>query len=86
MNGPSYYPYQMIAWDYITRAMPVSNSGSLKPDEAYALVVFLFCRNGIIQESDVLDDKTLPKVQMPNRNGFVPAKPVYPVEKKPTWY
>jgi cytochrome c len=86
MNGPSYYPYATIAWDYINRAMPVPNPGSLKPDEVYALVAFLYYRNGIIKETDVMDEKTLPKVEMPNKNGFIPAKPVYPPEKKPSWY
>jgi len=85
-DGPSYYPYPTIAWDYINRAMPASKPGSLTPDEVYAVVAFLYYRNGIIQESDVLDAKTLPKVEMPNRNGFVPAVPVYPPEKKPSWY
>jgi cytochrome c len=85
-NGPSYYPYATIAWDYINRAMPVSNPGSLTPNEVYALVAVLYYWNGIIQEDDVMDEKTLPKVQMPNRNGFVPAVPVYPPEKKPSWF
>ena len=85
-NGPSYYPYATIAWDYINRAMPPTDPGSLTPNEVYALVAFLFYRNGIIQEDDVMDEKTLPKVEMPNRNGFVPAVPVYPPEKKPSWY
>jgi len=83
----SYYPYATIVWDYIHRAMPASNPGSLTPDEVYSVVAFLFYRNGIIQESDVLDAKTLPKVEMPNRDGFVPAVPVYPPDpKKPSWY
>ena len=85
-DGPSYFPYPTIAWDYINRAMPASNPGSLKPNEVYALVAYLYYRNGIIKENDVMDEKTLPKVVMPNRNGFVPAKPVYPPEKKPSWY
>ena len=85
-DGPSYYPYPTIAWDYINRAMPASKPGSLTPDEVYAVVAFLYYRNGIIGETDVLDAKTLPKVEMPNRNGFVPAVPVYPPEKKPSWY
>ena len=85
-NGPSYYPYATIAWDYINRAMPPSNTGSLAPNDVYALVAFLYYRNGIIQENDVMDEKTLPKVVMPNRNGFVPAVPVYPPEKKPSWF
>jgi len=85
-NGPSYYPYATIAWDYINRAMPVPNPGSLTPNEVYALVAVLYYWNGIIRENDVMDEKTLPKVDMPNRNGFVPAVPVYPPEKKPSWY
>ena len=85
-NGPSYYPYATIAWDYINRAMPVSNPGSLTPNEVYALVAVLYYWNGIIKESDVMDEKTLPKVEMPNRNGFVPAVPVYPPDKKPSWW
>jgi cytochrome c len=86
MNGPSYYPYPTIAWDYINRAMPVPAPGSLTPNEVYALVAFLYYRNGIIGENDVMDQNTLPKVEMPNKNGFVPAKPVYPPEKKPSWF
>jgi mono/diheme cytochrome c family protein len=84
--GPSYYPYATIAWDYINRAMPASNPGTLAPNEVYSLVAFLFYRNGIIKEGDVMDQNTLPKVVMPNRDGFVPAKPVYPAEKKPSWF
>jgi cytochrome c len=85
-EGPSYYPSPTIAWDYINRAMPASNPGSLTPNEVYAVVAFLYYRNGIIGENDVMDAKTLPKVEMPNRDGFVPAAPVYPPEKKPSWY
>ncbi len=40
--GPRYYPYPTIAWDYINRAMPVPNPGSLTPNEVYALVAFLY--------------------------------------------
>jgi mono/diheme cytochrome c family protein len=87
MNGPSYYPYPTITWDYINRAMPASNPGSLTANEVYALVAFLYYQNGIIKEGDVMDAKTLPKVEMPNKNGFVPAKPVYPIDpKQPSWY
>jgi S-disulfanyl-L-cysteine oxidoreductase SoxD len=56
--------------------MPLPKPGSLTHDEVYSLVALLLYRNGIIQETDVLDAQSLPKVQMPNRNGFVPAKPV----------
>jgi cytochrome c len=85
-NGVSYYPYATIAWAYSNRAMPVPEPGSLTPNEVYALVAVLYYWNGIINENDVMDEKTLPKVEMPNRNGFVPAVPVYPPEKKPSWF
>jgi S-disulfanyl-L-cysteine oxidoreductase SoxD len=28
--------------------------------------------NGIVKETEELNEKTLPKVKMPNREGFVP--------------
>ena len=86
-DGPSYYPYRRRSRGTISTARcPPVNRDRSPTDEVYALVAFLLYRNGIIGENDVLDDKTLPKVQMPNRNGFVPAVPVYPPEKKPSWY
>ncbi|MGH9679355.1 MAG: c-type cytochrome [Candidatus Acidiferrales bacterium] len=68
-----YYPYATMIWDYIHRAMPRHNGGTLSPDEVYALTAFILARSNIIQDNDVMNAKTLPKVQMPNRNGFVPA-------------
>lgn len=85
-DSVAFYPYATITWDYINRAMPVPKPGSLTHDEVYALTAFLLYRNGIIAETDVMDDKSLPKVEMPNRNGFIPAVPVYPPEKKPSWW
>jgi mono/diheme cytochrome c family protein len=85
-DSVAYYPNATIAWDYINRAMPVPKPGSLTHDEVYAVVAFLLYQNGIIQETDVMDAKSLPKVEMPNRDGFVPAKPVYPPEPKPSWW
>ena len=57
-------------WDYINRGMPLGKEGTLKPDEVYALTAFLFYKNGVIQEDDVMDAQSLPKVAMPNRQGF----------------
>jgi mono/diheme cytochrome c family protein len=70
----SYWPFATTIWDYIHRAMPPNQGGSLGANEVYALTAFLLFRNGIIQETDVIDAKSLPKVQMPNRNGFVPVR------------
>jgi cytochrome c len=66
-------PYATTMWDYIHRGMPLGREGSLKPDEVYSLVAFLLYKNGVIQsEDEVLDQQSLPKVKMPNRNGFAP--------------
>lgn len=71
----SYWPFATTLWDYINRAMPPLQGGSLAPNEVYSLTAFVLYRNGIVkEEDDVLDAKTLPKVQMPNRNGFVPPR------------
>jgi cytochrome c len=85
-SATNYYPYATIAWDYINRSMPANKPGSLSADEVYAVTAFLLFRNGIIQETEAMDAKSLPKVQMPNRNGFVPAVPVWPAPPKPSWY
>ena len=68
-----YWPYATTVWDFIRRAMPRDQAGTLTPNEVYALTAWILYKSNIIQEGDVLNAKTLPKVQMPNRNGFVPA-------------
>ena len=70
----SYWAFATTVWDYINRSMPRNQEGSLQPDEVYALTAFVLYRNEIIQESDVMDARSLPKIQMPNRNGFVPPR------------
>src|SRR5258708_2923865 len=69
-----YWPYATTVWDFINRAMPRGQSGTLTPNEVYALTAFILAKSNIIKEDDVLDAMTLPKVQMPNRNGFVPPR------------
>jgi mono/diheme cytochrome c family protein len=69
-----YWPYATTVWDYINRAMPRNQAGTLSANEDYALTAFILAKSGIIQEDDVMDAKTLPKVQMPNHNGFVPQR------------
>ena len=68
----SYWPFPTTLWDYINRAMPRGQGGSLTPDEVYSLSAFLLYRNDIVKEDDVLDAKSLPKIQMPNRTNFIP--------------
>ena len=68
-------PYATVMWDYINRGMPLGKEGSLKPDEVYALTAYLLFKNGVIREDEVMDAQSLPKVVMPNRQGFaLPAQ------------
>jgi S-disulfanyl-L-cysteine oxidoreductase SoxD len=47
----------------------------LTNDEVYALTAFILAQNKIIGASDVMNAQTLPKVRMPNRDGFIPRFP-----------
>jgi S-disulfanyl-L-cysteine oxidoreductase SoxD len=68
----SFWQYATTLWSYIRRAQPFDHPGSLTPDQVYAVTAYLLHRNGIIGEQDVMDATTLPRVKMPNRDGFVP--------------
>jgi S-disulfanyl-L-cysteine oxidoreductase SoxD len=66
----SYWPYATTLFDYIRRAMPLYESKSLTSDEVYAVTAYLLNLNGIIPEGEAINAQTLPKVAMPNRDGF----------------
>ena len=68
----SYWPYATTLYDYINRAMPFYAPQSLTSDEVYSVIAWLLFQNGIIPEDAAIDARTLPLVQMPNRDGFVP--------------
>jgi cytochrome c len=70
----SYWPYATTVWDHINRAMPFNAPHILKPDEIYAVTAYILYLNGIVTRDQELDEKTLPKIVMPNRNGFGPDK------------
>jgi cytochrome c len=69
----SYWPYATTVFDYIRRAMPLTQPQSLTNDETYALTAYLLQLNGIVGENDTMDARTLPRVVMPNRDNFVSA-------------
>lgn len=77
----SYWPYASTLFDYITRAMPYTAPGSLKPDEVYALTEFILAEGNIVSKSAVMDAKSLAKVQMPNKDGFYLDNRPYPVKR-----
>jgi hypothetical protein len=68
----SYWPYATTLFDYIRRAMPWNETKSLSADELYAVSGYILHLNGVIAATDMLDAQSLPKVKMPNRDGFVP--------------
>ena len=68
----SYWPYATTLFDYLRRAMPYSAPGSLSNDEVYAITAYILAEGNIIDKTTVIDAEALPKVQMPNRDGFIP--------------
>jgi S-disulfanyl-L-cysteine oxidoreductase SoxD len=74
-NMALYVPYATTFFDFIRRAMPWPQPKSLSNDEVYALTAFILAGNKIIGPSDVMNAQTLPKVRMPNRDGFVSRYP-----------
>ena len=67
----SYWPYATTLFDYTRRAMPFEEPGTLTSDQLYAVTAYVLFLNGIVGEEEALNRETLPKVVMPNRDGFV---------------
>ncbi|HUI18019.1 MAG TPA: cytochrome c [Alphaproteobacteria bacterium] len=68
----SYWPYATTVFDYVKRAMPFNAPGSLKDDQVYSVVAYILGEANIVKKTEVIDAASLPKVAMPNRNGFFP--------------
>jgi S-disulfanyl-L-cysteine oxidoreductase SoxD len=71
----NFWPYSTTLFDYIRRSMPWNQPRSLTDEEVYALTAFILSKNKLIGENDVMDAETLPKVRMPNRDGFITRFP-----------
>jgi cytochrome c len=67
----SMYPYAPILFDYIRRAMPMDKPLSLTVNEVYAVSAYILNLNGLVPADAVMDQTSMPKVQMPNRDGFI---------------
>jgi mono/diheme cytochrome c family protein len=67
----SYWPYATTLFDYLRRAMPYQTPGRLTNDELYSLTAYVLYINEIVTQTEILDARSLPEVQMPNRDGFV---------------
>ncbi len=68
----SYWPFATTIFDFIRRSMPPAAPGSLSADQIYAVTAYLLAANKIIGDSDEINAQTLPKIRMPNRDGFIP--------------
>ncbi len=67
----NYWPYATTLFDYIRRAMPMDAPATLSDDEVYAVSAYLLYLNKIIGVGDRLDADSLPRIRMPNRDGFI---------------
>lgn len=67
----SYWPYATTVFDFVKRAMPFDSPGTLSNDEIYAVTAYILGEGKIIPTDAVMDANSLPKVEMPNRDGFI---------------
>ena len=74
----SFWPYATGIFDYVRRAMPLTAPESLSADQVYSLTAFLLWKNGPVGQNTILNRENLPKVRMPNANGFYSNKEPLP--------
>jgi len=67
----NFWPYATTLFDFTRRAMPWPQPRTLTNDEVYALTAYILALNKLTGENDVMNADTLPKVRMPNRDGFI---------------
>jgi cytochrome c len=67
----NYWQYSTTLFDFIRRGMPWTAPGSLSDHEVYALTAYILAENKLIDAKQEMNAQTLPKVEMPNRNGFI---------------
>jgi len=67
----NFWGYATTVFDFTRRAMPWIQPRSLSNDEVYAIVAYILAENKLIGPNDVMNAQTLPKVRMPNREGFI---------------
>ncbi|MFP6807291.1 MAG: cytochrome c [Pseudomonadales bacterium] len=67
----SFWPYATTLYDYIARAMPYNQEKSLSSNEVYSVTAYVLYLNGILEGEASVNRGSLPRIAMPNRNGFV---------------
>jgi cytochrome c len=68
----SYWPYATTLFDYVKRTMPFTAPGSLSDTDVYSVVAYILSQGKIVPPTEKMSAETLPKVVMPNRDGFEP--------------
>ena len=77
----NYWPYLTTYIDYIHRAMPFDNPGSLSEEDVYSVVAWLLNQNRMLDDNGTLDpDSIMQMNELPNYPSFVPC---YPDECRP---
>ena len=72
-------PYATTVWDFINRAMPLNAEGTLSADEVYSITAYLLYLNDVIEDDlMVLDEESLPKIEMPNRENWAQVPDWFP--------
>jgi len=72
--GGEMHPFATTIWNMINGSMPRNlphwgrREGTLTANEVYALTAFILYKQEIIQETDVIDAQSLPRVRMPVRD------------------
>ena len=72
--GGEMHPFATTIWNMINGSMPRNlphtgrREGTLTADEVYSLVAFILYKQEIIQETDAIDARSLPRVRMPVRD------------------
>jgi len=67
----NYWPYATTVFDYIRRAMPFNEPGSLTDAEVYNLTAYLLNENKIIEPGTKINAGNLARIKMPAQHLFV---------------
>lgn len=74
MDAPktiTYYEHATTIFDIVRRGMPFMAPRTLTDDQVYAITAYLLAINKLIDEKDVMNAQTLPKVKMPTAGKFI---------------
>lgn len=67
----NYWPYATTIFDYVRRAMPFNQPGSLTDQEVYDITAYLLYLNNIIDAEQTIDHNNLAKIEMPALKRYV---------------